>query len=201
MWLVVGLGNPGSQYARNRHNIGFRALDLCASRWKVGASEWREKFSGLFARARLGDEELVLLAPQTYMNLSGESVQKAMAFFKVPLDRVLVLHDELDLPWKDVRIKVGGGHAGNNGIRSIIQHCGEAFVRVRMGIGKPPRGTTESWVLGDFDAMESAELPDVLNAAALAAEAVLQVGPAAAMNALHSKGVGHGKGASSKKSS
>jgi len=122
------------------------------------------------------------------MNLSGESVQKAMTFFKVPLESVVVVHDELDLPWKDVRIKVGGGHAGNNGIRSIMQHCGAEFVRVRVGIGKPPRGTTESWVLGDFDAMESAELPDVLNAASLAAEAVLQVGAEAAMNKVHGKG-------------
>lgn len=186
MWLVVGLGNPGSQYAKNRHNIGFRALELCASRWGAGAM--KEKFSGLWAKASFAGEELVLLEPQTYMNLSGESVQKAMAFFKVPLANVLVMHDELDLAWKDVRIKVGGGHAGNNGIRSIMQHCGADFVRVRMGIGKPPRGTTESWVLGDFDAMESAELPDVLQAAALAAEAVLQVGADAAMNKVHGKG-------------
>ncbi len=186
MWLVVGLGNPGSQYAKNRHNVGFRALELCASRWSAGPM--KEKFSGLWSKASFAGEELVLLEPQTYMNLSGESVQKAMAFFKIPLASVLVLHDELDLPWKDVRIKVGGGHAGNNGIRSIMQHCGADFVRVRMGIGKPPRGTTESWVLGDFDAMESAELPDVLQAAALAAEAVLQVGAEAAMNKVHGKG-------------
>lgn len=186
MWLVVGLGNPGAQYARNRHNVGFRVLDLLVSRW--GGGPMKEKFSGLWTKASFAGEDVVLLAPQTYMNLSGESVQKAMAFFKVPLSNVLVAHDELDLPWKDVRIKVGGGHAGNNGIRSIMQHCGADFVRVRVGIGKPPRGTTESWVLGDFDAMESAELPDVLNAAALAAEAVLQVGPAAAMNKVHGKG-------------
>jgi len=191
MWLVVGLGNPGSQYARNRHNLGFRALDLLASRWNAGAM--KEKFSGLWTKTSFAGEDVVLLAPQTYMNLSGESVQKAMTFFKVPLDHVLVLHDELDLPWKEVRIKQGGGHAGNNGIRSMIQHCGEGFVRVRMGIGKPARGSTESWVLGDLDAMESAELPDVLFAAALAAEAVLEQGVSAAMNKVH------GKGASSKK--
>jgi PTH1 family peptidyl-tRNA hydrolase len=185
MWLVVGLGNPGPSYARNRHNIGFRALDLLASRWSAPAM--REKFSGLTAKATFAAQDVFLLAPQTYMNLSGESVQKAMAFFKVPLDHVLVLHDELDLPWKDVRIKVGGGHAGNNGIRSIIQHCGEAFVRVRMGIGKPPRGTTESWVLGDFDAMESAELPDVIARAAVATESVLKAGVAAAMNTTNTK--------------
>ena len=185
MWLVVGLGNPGSQYARNRHNVGFRALDLVASRWSAGPM--KDKFSGLWTKASFAGEDLVLLAPQTYMNLSGESVQKAMAFFKVPLGNVLVMHDELDLPWKDVRIKLGGGHAGNNGIRSIMQHCGADFVRVRIGIGKPPRGTTESWVLGDFDAMESAELPDVLSAAALAAEAVIQLGVSAAMNRVHGK--------------
>ena len=185
MWLVVGLGNPGSQYARNRHNVGFRVLELCASRW--GAGPMKEKFSGLWTKASFASEDVVLLEPQTYMNLSGESVQKAMAFFKVPLRNLLVMHDELDLPWKDVRIKVGGGHAGHNGIRSIMQHCGADFVRLRIGIGKPPRGTTESWVLGDFDAMESAELPDVLSAAALAAEAVLQVGVAAAMNKVHGK--------------
>jgi PTH1 family peptidyl-tRNA hydrolase len=186
MWLVVGLGNPGDQYARNRHNVGFRVLDLLASRWRAGPM--KEKFSGLWTKAAYAGEDVVLLAPQTYMNLSGESVQKAMTFFKVPLESVVVVHDELDLPWKDVRIKVGGGHAGNNGIRSIMQHCGAEFVRVRVGIGKPPRGTTESWVLGDFDAMESAELPDVLNAASLAAEAVLQVGAEAAMNKVHGKG-------------
>lgn len=185
MWLVVGLGNPGSQYARNRHNVGFRALDLVASRWSAGPM--KDKFSGLWTKASFSGEDLVLLAPQTYMNLSGESVQKAMAFFKVPLANVLVMHDELDLPWKDVRIKLGGGHAGNNGIRSIMQHCGADFVRVRIGIGEPPRGTTESWVLGDFDAMESAELPDVLSAAALAAEAVIQLGVPAAMNRVHGK--------------
>lgn len=191
MWLVVGLGNPGSQYARNRHNLGFRALELCASRWSGGPM--KEKFSGLWTKASFAGEDLVLLAPQTYMNLSGESVQKAVAFFKVPLANVLVLHDELDLPWKEVRIKVGGGHAGNNGIRSITQHCGADFVRVRMGIGRPPlgrapQGTTESWVLGDLDAMESAELPDVLHAAALATEAVLEEGATAAMNRVHGKG-------------
>lgn len=185
MWLVVGLGNPGPSYARNRHNVGFRALDLVASRWSAGPM--KDKFSGLWTKASFAGEDLVLLAPQTYMNLSGESVQKAMAFFKVPLGNVLVMHDELDLPWKDVRIKLGGGHAGNNGIRSIMQHCGADFVRVRIGIGKPPRGTTESWVLGDFDAMESAELADVLSAAALAAEAVIQLGVPAAMNKVHGK--------------
>ncbi len=186
MWLVVGLGNPGSSYARNRHNVGFRVLELVGSRW--GAGPMKDKFSGLWAKASFAGEDVVLLAPQTYMNLSGESVQKAMAFFKVPLANVLVIHDELDLPWKDVRIKFGGGHAGHNGIRSIMQHAGADFARVRVGIGKPPRGSTESWVLGDFDTLESAELSDVLHAAALAAEAVLQLGVEAAMNRVHGKG-------------
>jgi PTH1 family peptidyl-tRNA hydrolase len=187
MWLVVGLGNPGSQYQRNRHNVGFMVTERLLGAFQAGA--WKEKFSGLYAKGAWKGEDVVLLEPMTYMNLSGESVQKAMTFFKVPLTNVLVVHDELDLPWRDVRIKVGGGHAGHNGLRSIIQHCGGPdFVRVRVGIGKPPRGTTESWVLGDFDGMESAELPDVLQAAAFATEAVLEKGAAAAMNKVHGKG-------------
>jgi peptidyl-tRNA hydrolase, PTH1 family len=121
------------------------------------------------------------------MNLSGESVQAAMAFFKVPLSNVIVIHDELDLPWRDVRLKIGGGAAGNNGIKSIIQHCGPDFLRIRVGIGKPARGSTESWVLGDFDALESAELPDVLHVAALAAESVVKDGPAAAQNKFNAR--------------
>lgn len=186
MWLVVGLGNPGSKYAKNRHNVGFMVAEILARRW--GAPAAKEKFSGLYTRAAVKGEDVVLLQPQTYMNLSGESVQKAMAFFKIPLDRVLVVHDELDLAFEEVRIKVGGGTAGHNGLKSIVQHGGSPnFVRVRIGIGRPPRGTVESWVLGDFDTMESARLPDVLQAAALASEVVLLEGPSKAQLTFHTK--------------
>lgn len=187
MRIVTGLGNPGAQYRKNRHNVGFQVAELLAARW--GAPPLKEKFSALHAKASFKGQDVVLLEPYTFMNLSGEPLQKAMAFFKVPLADVIVVHDELDLAWRDVRVKIGGGHAGHNGLRSIIQHCGGPdFVRVRVGIGKPPRGTTESWVLGDFDAMESAELPAVLEAAALSVEAVLEHGAAAAMNRLHAPG-------------
>jgi len=186
VWLVAGLGNPGPRYSRNRHNVGFMVVERLAE--KAGAGPFREKFKGLWSRGALGTEEVVLLEPQTFMNLSGESVQAALAFFKVPLDRLLVVHDELDLAWTDVRVKVGGGAAGHNGLKSILQHCGGPdFVRVRVGIGRPPRGSTESWVLGDFDTAESAELGDVLQTASLAAEAVVRRGPAQAQNEFNTR--------------
>lgn len=180
MWLIVGLGNPGPKYRSTRHNVGFMVVDRLASR--ASAGPFKEKFKGQWCRASVGGRDVVLLQPLTFMNLSGESVQAAMAFFKTPLSEVLVVHDELDLTWRDVRVKVGGGAAGNNGLKSIIQHCGPEFARVRVGIGRPPVGSTESWVLSDFSGVESAELPDVLEVAALAAETVVKDGPQAAQN-------------------
>jgi PTH1 family peptidyl-tRNA hydrolase len=186
MWLVVGLGNPGKQYAKNRHNVGFMVTEILGTRWKAPVA--KEKFSALWTKAAFGGDDAILLQPQAYMNLSGESVQKAMAFFKVPLSHVLVIHDELDLAFEDVRVKVGGGAAGHNGLKSIIQHCGGPdFVRVRIGIGRPPKGAVESWVLGDFDAIEGARLPDVLETAALASEAVLKDGAAKAQITFNTK--------------
>jgi PTH1 family peptidyl-tRNA hydrolase len=139
MLLVVGLGNPGRGYASHRHNVGFMAIDELAS--KVSADAFREKFSGMYARARLGEEQAVLLKPMTYMNESGRSVQPAMAFFKATPRELIVIHDELDLPFGDVRVKFGGGHAGHNGLRSIIAHVGTGdFGRVRFGIGRPTGG-------------------------------------------------------------
>jgi peptidyl-tRNA hydrolase, PTH1 family len=186
MWLVVGLGNPGAEYAKNRHNVGFMVVDRLVERWKAPAL--KDKFSGRFTKVALGkSDEAVLLTPLTYMNLSGESVRKAMDFFKVPLSNVLVIHDEMDLPFRDVRVKVGGGAAGHNGLKSILQHAGADFVRLRIGVGRPARGSSEDWVLGNFDVSEGAELPDVLHAAALAAESVVLKGPAAAQNSTNTK--------------
>lgn len=186
MWLIVGLGNPGPRYRETRHNVGFRVVERLAER--ASAGPFKEKLKGVFCKATIAGQEVVLLEPMTFMNLSGESVQAAMAFFKVPLSRVLVIHDELDLALRDVRVKVGGGAAGHNGLKSIIQHCGGPdFVRVRIGIGRPARGSTESWVLGAFDPVESAELPDVLQQAALAAEMVVKDGPQAAQNKLNAR--------------
>ena len=167
MWLVVGLGNPGKEYASHRHNVGFMATDLLAGAEKTG--EFRENFPGTFATGELRGEEVVLLKPQTYMNLSGQSVQPCAAFFKIPAERVLVLHDELDLPFGELRLKVGGGHAGHNGLRSMIASLGTPeFARVRIGIGRPPpgfRGEVADYVLSGFDTMERAELPDILKRA------------------------------------
>lgn len=185
MWLIVGLGNPGPQYRHHRHNVGFEVVERIAAR--ALAAPFREKFKGRWSKASIGDDEVLLLQPWTYMNLSGESVRAAMDYFDIDVAHVIVIHDELDLPWRDVRVKVGGGAAGHNGVRSVIQHCGPDFVRVRVGIGKPPYGSTERWVLGDFDAMQSAELPDVLEQAARAAEEVVRHGPAAAQNQFNAR--------------
>lgn len=174
MLLVVGLGNPGREYASHRHNVGFMAVDELHERLR--ADPWREKFSGVWARGTIGDQSAVLLRPMTYMNESGRSVQAAMAFFKVQPAEVVVIHDELDLPFREVRLKFGGGHAGHNGLRSIMAHLGTGdFGRVRMGIGRPPagfRGEAADFVLSAFDAAERAPLQDSLR---LAAESVLEV--------------------------
>jgi PTH1 family peptidyl-tRNA hydrolase len=182
MWLVVGLGNPGPKYARHRHNVGFMALERFAR--EHGVTDFRDKFKGLFARGRAGDADVVLLAPQTFMNLSGESVQAAMTFFKVPLERVVVVHDEIDLPFGRLRIKVGGGAAGHNGIRSVTNLCGgPGFCRLRVGVGRPAGGReTVGHVLGDFSSQESAELDDVLEGAVAALTDLVQHGPEVAMN-------------------
>jgi PTH1 family peptidyl-tRNA hydrolase len=178
--LLVGLGNPGPEHEGSRHNLGFMVVD--AMRAAEGWPDFREKYKGLLTRGEVrgesGRSDVSVLKPQTYMNLSGESVQPAAAFLKVPAPRIVVVHDELDLPWREVRIKTGGGHAGHNGLRSIIQQLGTPdFVRVRIGIGRPPagfRGDGADWVLSGFDSSERAELPDVLRAAADAVRRVCQ---------------------------
>jgi len=188
MWLVVGLGNPERRYSGNRHNVGFMIADAIAA--DVRAPEWREKWKGRTTRASAWGDDLTLLEPLTYMNLSGESVQPAMAFLKVPVAQLVVVHDELDLPFGDVRLKQGGGHAGHNGLRSIIGHVGADFVRVRVGVGRPPpgwRGEVADYVLSDFDASERAELSDVIGRAVGAVRAVVEGGLAKAMKALHTK--------------
>jgi PTH1 family peptidyl-tRNA hydrolase len=184
MLLVVGLGNPGRDYASNRHNVGFMAVDELASRLRADA--FREKFSAEWAKAEIGGDPVVLLKPMTYMNESGRSVQPAAAFFKVKPSEVIVLHDELDLPFGEVRLKMGGGHAGHNGLRSIIACLGtNEFGRIRIGIGRPPagfRGDVADFVLSGFDSAEKAELPECLNKSS---ESVLEVaarGFVAAMN-------------------
>lgn len=189
MHLVVGLGNPGKKYEKNRHNVGFMVVERLVR--AHGLPEPKEKFSGLFCKGELEGHAVALLEPQTFMNLSGDSVQPAAAFLKVEPGRVIVVHDEIDLPWNEVRLKLGGGHAGHNGLRSIIQRLGTPdFVRVRVGVGRPPpgfAGDVADFVLRDFDAMEKAELPDVLDRAAAAVARIVAQGVQAAMNALNVK--------------
>lgn len=193
MLLVVGLGNPGREHAGQRHNVGFAVTGELRTAWAL--PDFKSKWSALYTRgeARLGAvaRAVALLQPQTYMNLSGESVQPAAAFLGVTHAEVLVVHDELDLPFGDVRIKVGGGHAGHNGLRSIIGRLGTPdFLRVRVGIGRPPPGfpgDVADWVLGRFDAAEKAVLPGVLERAAHVVTRVLTEGPAAAQLEVHTK--------------
>ncbi len=161
MRLFVGLGNPGAKYAGNRHNIGFMALDRIAA--DHGFGPWKKAHQGLAAEGRLGLEKVVLLKPETFMNLSGQSVQSAVAFYKLALNEVTVFHDELDLAPGKARVKSGGGHAGHNGLRSIHQHLGEAYNRVRLGIGHPGhKDAVAGYVLHDFAKADQDWLDDLL---------------------------------------
>ncbi len=161
MKLFVGLGNPGSKYARNRHNVGFIALDTIASDHNF--APWRSKFQGQISEGRLGNEKVMLLKPETFMNLSGQSVGEAMRFYKLEPADVTVFHDELDLAPGKCRVKVGGGHAGHNGLRSMHQHITDAYQRVRIGIGHPGhKDRVSGYVLHDFAKADEEWLDDLL---------------------------------------
>lgn len=162
MRLFVGLGNPGAKYAGNRHNIGFMALDRIAA--DHGFAPWRRAFKGMAAEGRLGADKVLLLKPETFMNLSGESVRAAMDFYKLTPADVTVFHDELDLAPGKVRTKAGGGHAGHNGLRSIHAHLGtDAYARVRLGIGHPGhKDAVAAYVLHDFGKADHDWLDDLL---------------------------------------
>ncbi len=161
MQLWVGLGNPGGKYAGNRHNIGYMALDRIAE--EHGFSPWRSKFQGSLSEGRFGSEKLALLKPETFMNLSGQSVGEAMRFFKLEPGDVTVFHDELDLAPGKVRVKTGGGHAGHNGLRSLHTHIGAEYDRVRLGIGHPGhKDRVSGYVLSDFAKAEQDGLDDLL---------------------------------------
>ncbi|GGB31184.1 peptidyl-tRNA hydrolase [Tistrella bauzanensis] len=165
MWLLVGLGNPGPEYAGHRHNIGFMAVDEIVRRH--GLPPWRRKFQGEISEGRIGDERVILLKPLTYMNASGRSVAEAARFHKIPPARIIVFHDELDLAPSKLRIKTGGGHAGHNGLRDITAHLGADFVRVRLGIGHPgDKARVHGWVLSDFAKADQAWLRDLIDAVA-----------------------------------
>ncbi|MCU0802048.1 MAG: aminoacyl-tRNA hydrolase [Rhodobacteraceae bacterium] len=161
MKLLVGLGNPGAKYQNNRHNIGFMAVDRIAA--DHGFGPWKKGFQGLVAEGRIAGEKVILLKPETFMNLSGQAVQAAVAFHKVPLADVVVLHDELDLAPGKFRLKQGGGHAGHNGLRSIHGHLGDGYARLRLGIGHPGhKDLVAHYVLQDFAKADQAWLAPLL---------------------------------------
>jgi peptidyl-tRNA hydrolase, PTH1 family len=150
MKLIVGLGNPGSKYAGNRHNIGFMAVDEIQRR-HAGFQPWRSRFQGQISEGRLGSQKVLLLKPSTYMNESGRSVGEAMRFYKIEPEDIVVLYDELDLPPAKFRMKNGGGHGGHNGLRSLTAHIGADYRRLRLGIGHPgDKKLVSNYVLGDF---------------------------------------------------
>jgi PTH1 family peptidyl-tRNA hydrolase len=163
MLVIAGLGNPGAQYQNNRHNVGFMAADAIARRHSF--SPWTKKFSGLIAEGTLDGEKILLLKPQTFMNLSGQSVGEALRFYKLTPADLVVLYDELDLAPGKVRIKTGGGAGGHNGIRSLDQHVGKEYRRVRIGIGHPGvKELVHSYVLGDFSKADREWLEPLIEA-------------------------------------
>lgn len=194
LWLVVGLGNPGAQYAGNRHNVGQMVLDVLAGR--CGASFSAHRSRAVVAQARLGvlpggvpGPRVILAKPTTYMNTSGGPVASLAQYFQVDPSHVLVVHDELDIPFGDVRCKVGGGEGGHNGLRDITKALGtKDYVRVRTGVGRPPgRMDTADFVLKDFTPTERKELPFLLDDAADAVELILTEGLVKAQLKFHTK--------------
>ena len=174
MLLLVGLGNPGSKYAGNRHNIGFMALDAIRTRHR--GQPWRARFQGEASEATLGASKALLLKPLTFMNESGRSVRAAMDFYKIALADVFVFHDELDLAPARMRVKRSGGNAGHNGLRSISAHCGNDYARVRLGIGHPgDKAMVHAYVLNDFGKDEQPWVEDLCDA--LAEHAPILAGP------------------------
>lgn len=165
-YLIVGLGNPDREYRGNRHNIGFMVLDQLADRLETSFS--RLKMQAMMTAIRWNDERLILIKPQTYMNLSGQAVSSYIRFYKLPLENLLVVYDDVDLPFETLRLKPNGGDAGQKGVRSIIQQLGtQEFPRLRVGIGRPPgRTPVSSYVLQDFSSAEKELLPLVLDQAA-----------------------------------
>jgi PTH1 family peptidyl-tRNA hydrolase len=182
--IFVGLGNPGAKYAGNRHNIGFMALDRIAT--DHGFGPWKAAFKANVAEGRLGDEKVLLVKPQTFMNLSGESVRAAMVFYKLTPSEITVFHDELDLAPSKARVKPGGGHAGHNGLRSIHQHLRtDAYARVRLGIGHPGhKDAVAAYVLNDFAKADQDWLDDLLRGISDGAAALAEGDGARFMNAV-----------------
>ena len=172
--LIVGLGNPGSKYQYTRHNIGWDVFEELSFSNEL---RWNDKFKGQFAIYQNGDEKIYFLKPETFMNLSGESVQPLMNFYKIPVENILVVHDELDLPFGTLAFKKGGGLAGHNGLKSITAHLGtQEFRRVRLGIGRPVHGDVSNWVLSGYTGEDKDFFRPFLKGAAVALEEYIKIG-------------------------
>jgi PTH1 family peptidyl-tRNA hydrolase len=189
MYLIIGLGNPGSRYRFTRHNIGFMVLEKIAARWEVDLKQ--KSFDALWNRGKIAGINVLLAMPQTYMNLSGNSAEKLLAYFKLDISNLIVIHDDLDLPFGTIRLKSGGGDAGHKGLKSIITSLGSAdFMRVRMGIGKPAdRTPVEDYVLQKFNVDESALLQQIIQSASEAATDIVISGMQQAMAKYHTKNI------------
>ncbi|HZG28932.1 MAG TPA: aminoacyl-tRNA hydrolase [Ensifer sp.] len=169
MKIIVGLGNPGPQYAANRHNIGFMAVDALHRKHPFGP--WSKKFKAQISEGEIAGEKVLLMKPQTFMNLSGEAVGEAMRFYKLGTGDIIAIHDELDLPAGKVKLKVGGGHGGHNGLKSLDAHCGRDYKRLRLGIGHPgSKELVHNHVLGDFAKVDQAWLDELMDDIAINAE-------------------------------
>ena len=181
MKIVVGLGNPGQEYSATRHNVGFMTVDTLAARW--GITAWRNKFDALVAEHR-GEEPILLIKPQTYMNLSGYSVSAAVNWYKVASEDIIVIYDDLDLPTGKLRLRARGGPGGHRGMESLLVHLGtDEFPRVRVGIGRPPAYMeTANYVTGRFSPEEQPLISEAIKQAADAVEAVIKDGVVKAAN-------------------
>jgi peptidyl-tRNA hydrolase, PTH1 family len=193
MLLLVGLGNPGASYVGNRHNIGFVAVQEIAKRHGIGP--WRRRFQGVACEGPLGGERTLLLLPGTYMNESGRAVAEAVHFYKLSPAGVIVFHDEIDLPPGKVRVKVGGGNAGHNGLRSISEHIGNDYRRVRIGVGHPGnKDLVQHYVLSDFAKSDRGWVEALIDILAADAELLAQGKDASFQNKVHLAMVAKGFG-------
>jgi peptidyl-tRNA hydrolase, PTH1 family len=189
MYLIIGLGNPGNRYQYTRHNIGFMVLEKIAARWEVDLKQ--KSFDALWNRGKIAGINVLLAMPQTYMNLSGNAARNLLAYFKGDISNLIVIHDDLDLPFGSIRLKSGGGDAGHKGLKSIITCLGSAdFMRVRMGIGKPSdRTPVEDYVLQRFSSDESALLGQNIQLASEATAEIVISGIQQAMAKYHTKNI------------
>ena len=191
MFLIVGLGNPGREYENTRHNVGFMAADIISDRYKF--SPFKNKFDGLIAESQINGEKVYLLKPQTFMNLSGNSVVKAAFFYKILPENVIVIHDDIDLSLGQLKAKIGGGNGGHNGLKSIDYQISPNYNRIRIGVGRPKFKSSEiiDYVLGHFSKSDQQVLEKAIEVAAEAVEVLISNGISACSNFLGMKKIDH----------